>query len=88
MLADRPILEQRPRHETAEADQAGVERPRAIGHHVPSHRRMHAIGADHEIAFGRRAVGEMRDDRLVGAILDMDEPFLVMEPDIRRTRPC
>ena len=43
---------------------------------------MHAIGADHEIALGKRAVGEMRDDRLVGAILDGDQPLLEPQLDI------
>ena len=43
---------------------------------------MHAIGADHEIALGKGAVGEMRDDGLVGAILDGDQPLLEPQLDI------
>ena len=43
---------------------------------------MHAVGADHEIALGKGAVGEMRDDRLVGAILDGDQPLLEPQLDV------
>ena len=37
---------------------------------MPAHSRMHAVGADQEIALGAAAVGEVRDDGLVGAVLD------------------
>ena len=49
---------------------------------MAAHRRVHAVGADDEIALGRGAVGEMRDDRLVGAILDRDQALFELECDV------
>jgi hypothetical protein len=40
---------------------------------------VHAVGANQEIAFGRGAVGEVGDDRLVAAILDLDQALLEKE---------
>lgn len=81
-LADRRIRDYRPRHEAAETNQAGVERLGPIGHHMRPHRRMNAISTNDEIALGKGAVGKMRDDGPVGAILDGDEPFLEPQLDI------
>ena len=78
-LTDRRVLEQRSRRETAEADQAGVEWLWTVRNHMRPHCRMHAVGADQKIALGAGAVGEMRDDRLVGPILDMRQPFVEMQ---------
>ena len=54
----------------------GIERLWAVRHHMAAYRRVHAVGADHKVAFGAGAVGEMRDDRPVGAVFDRDQPFL------------
>ena len=42
---------------------------------------MHAVGADQEVAFGGGAVGEIGDDRLVAAILDLDQALVEIERD-------
>src|SRR5204862_6375928 len=81
-LTARDIAEERSRNKTAEADQAGVERLWAIRDNVCAHRGMNAIGADDETALGNGAVGEMRDDGLVGAGLDGDKPLLEPQLDI------
>ena len=87
-LADRPSVEQRARHEAAEADQPGVERFWPVRNHMRAHHRMHAVGTDQEIAFGRGAVGEMGDDRLVGAVLDARPGASRNAARRSRTRPC
>ncbi len=81
-LSDRDALDHRARHKTSEADQAGIEGGWAIRDDVRTHGGMHAVRADQEVAFGAGAVGKMRDNRLVGAIFDADEPLLEGEFDV------
>ena len=47
-----------------------------------SHRRMHAVGADQEIALGAGAVRKVRDHALIGAVLDADQPLVKEQLDI------
>src|SRR6478672_11833800 len=81
-LPDRRSIKQRARDEAAEADQPGVERFWPVGGHMRPHRRMHAVGTDQEITFGAGAVAKMRDDRLVGAVLNARKALLEMQPDV------
>src|ERR1700733_6392588 len=68
--SDSGVLDEGSRHKTAKADQSGVKRPWPVRQDLLTYHRMHAIGADDEVALGAAAVGEMRDDRPVGSILD------------------
>jgi len=74
-------VQDRSRHEAAETDQSGIEGHGAIGNHMATHRRMHTIGADQEVALGAGAIGKMRDDRLVGAVLDPHQPLFELDRD-------
>ncbi len=80
-LPDRRGLKQCPWQKTAEADQAGVERLGTIRDDMRAHGRVYAIGADQEVAFSAGAVGEVRDNGLIGAIFDADKPFLEEQLD-------
>src|SRR5262249_37750752 len=79
--SDPRILQDRSRDKSAEAEETGVERPWSVGNDVLAHRRGHAVGADQQIAFRARAVGEMRDDWPVGAILDPRQALVEMHLD-------
>src|SRR5262249_55335833 len=81
-LSDAGILDQGSRHETAETDEAGIERLWTIRDHVRPYGRMHAVSADHEIALGSRTIGKMGDDGSVGAILDPRKPLFEEQLDI------
>src|SRR5205807_2443654 len=85
-LACSAVLDQRPRHKPAKADQAGIERFWAIGHDMGSHHRMHAVGADQEVTLGAGAVGKVRDHALIGAVLDADQPLVKEELDVLAPR--
>ena len=52
----------------APGDVAGIDRLH-LGQHLGAHIGAEAVGADHEVALGGRAVGEMRDDA-IAALLD------------------
>jgi hypothetical protein len=52
-----------------------------------AHGRMHAVRADQKVAFGAAAVGEVRDNRLVGPIFDAHQPFLEGEFDVLAPGP-
>ena len=69
-LSDRGVGQQRPRRKTAKADQAGVERLRAVRNDMLPHGRMDAVGTDQEVTLGAGSVGEMRNDGLIGTVLD------------------
>ena len=60
--ADRVLVDQ-----PAPGDVAGIDRLH-VGQHLGAHIGAEAVGADHEVAFGGAAVGEMRDDAIAALL--------------------
>src|SRR5260370_38487249 len=51
-LSDRSLVDQRPRHKTAEADKAGIERFGAIRNDMRAHSGMHTVRPDQKVTLG------------------------------------
>src|SRR6202012_3389362 len=81
-LPDSGVFQEPPRHKAAKTDQAGVERLGAEGNDMGTRGRMPPVRADPEVAFGAGAVGKMRDDWPVGAILDAHQPLFEVNVDV------
>ena len=71
------------RRHAAPADAAGEAR-RIGAEQAFAHRRMNAVGADHDIGLDRAAVGKLRGGRPLAVVARVDADAAFAEPDVGR----